>query len=263
MLGSSYTFAGYIPGDSWMHRLDPRTKVLIFLSVLACAVAVANIAGLAILATAGALAVAFSSPRREHALGIVKLLAVLAAAALLLNAVFTPGRALPGPFETRYWPTHEGLERGAAASLRLVCLACVAFALVSTTCPRSLGDTVERAVGRIPPFRGAGLALNVAGRFAPDLLRDARRVRAIRSVRGSPYGRGIAGKLKEAGASVLPLMISAIRRAERLSDAMAARCYRGPAVRGANEKTGPAPADLAAVCFTALACGAALLLRGV
>jgi energy-coupling factor transport system permease protein len=122
---------------------------------------------------------------------------------------------------------------------------------------------VERVVGRIPLFTGVGLAFNVAGRFAPDLLRDARRVRAIRSVRGNPFGSGIAGRLKETAASVLPLMISAIRRAERLSDAMAARCYQGSAGRTTLKRTSASAVDLVAVFVTAVACGAALFLGGV
>jgi len=243
-----------------MHKLDPRTKALVFVAVFACALIVSGLAGLSVLAALGVAAVVLAAPRTGQTLGLIRLLALLAFVAFLLNALFTPGRALPGPSGAPLWPTFEGLERGAAASLKLVNLACVAFAMVTTTCPRSLGETVERVVGRIPPFKGAGLAFNVAGRFAPDLLRDARRVRAIRSVRGNPFGSGIAARLKEAAASILPLMISAIRRAERLSDAMAARCYQGADGRTQMKRTSAGPADLVAVCLTAVACGAALFL---
>lgn len=246
-----------------MHKLDPRTKALVFVAVFACALVVSGVAGLAVLAALGIAALTLGGVRAGHAAGLVRLLAVLAAAALLLNSLFTPGRPLPGPSGAPLWPTVEGLARGAEASLRLITLACVAFSLVTTTNPRRLGETVERLAGKIPPFRGAGLALDVAGRFAPDMLKDARRVRAIRSVRGNPYGRGMAGRLKEAGASVLPLMISAIRRAERLSDAMAARCYQGSVGRRPLKDAKAGPADLVAVCLTALVCGAALILGGV
>jgi len=260
VLSSSYSFAGYVPGASLMHKLDPRTKALVFVAVFVCALAVSGLAGLSVLAALGIAAVLLTAPRAGQAFGLVKLLAVLAVVALLLNALFTPGRALPGPSGLPLWPTFEGLERGAAASLKLVSLACIAFSMVTTTCPRDLGETVERVIGKFPPFRGAGLAFDVAGRFAPELLRDARRVRAIRSVRGNPFGAGVFGRLKEAGASVLPLMISAIRRAERLSDAMAARCYQGAVGRTPAKKSGASAGDLAAVCVTAAACGAALYL---
>lgn len=262
MLGSSYSFAGYVPGDSWMHGVAPGTKALMFVCVLVCALISRGLAGLSVLSALGIAAVALGSPRRSHVFGLVKLLVVLLIAALLLNGFFTPGRGLEGPLEPPFWPTYEGLARGAEACLRLLCLACVAFSLVTTTCPRDIGETAERTLGRFAPFRGAGLALDVAGRFTPDLLRDARRVKAIRSVRGNPYGKGIAGRIKEAGASVLPLMISAVRRAERLSDAMAARCYGASARRPGRGLSKAGRRDWMTICFTGVACGAALFLRG-
>lgn len=243
-----------------MHRLDPRTKALMFAAVVATALIAGRMESLAVICLGGGLAVTLAGPAGTHVRGLVRLLAVLVIAALLLNSLFTAGRPLPGPSGAPLWPTFEGVSRGAVASLRLTSMACVAFALVTTTCPRRLGEAIEGVLGRISALRGAGLAMDVASRFIPDFIRDANRVRAIRSVRVDRRGIGLLGRLKEAGSTVLPLMILAVRRSERLADAMAARCYDGPRGRSAMAKPGTRRADWIALLGTAALCAVALLL---
>jgi energy-coupling factor transport system permease protein len=259
MLAGASGSLAYSPGDSWAHGLHPRTKCLMFALVAATLFAVGRAFGLGLLAAGSFAVVASSSPRPGEMKGLVRLVLALAAISVLLNALFTPGRRLPGPEEAALWPTYEGAYRGAVAALRLAALAALAFALVTTTSPRDLGEEVEGTLGRIPALRGAGLAVDVAARFAPGFIADAGRVRAIRSVRVGSGTLGFAGRLREAGSYVLPLMISAVRRAERLADAMESRCYSGrrTAARGASR------ADYAALALTAAACALAVSVRGI
>ncbi len=250
---------GYSPGDSPMHRLHARTKYLMFFLVAATVLAVGRPVGLGLLAGCSLAAVAASSPRRAQVNELVRIVLVLSAVSLLLNALFTPGRRLPGPELVAIWPTVEGAYRGAVAALRLAALAALSFALVMTTSPRDLGEAVESSLGKVPGLRGAGLAVDVAARFAPGFAADAARVKAIRSVRVSTTGLGLGSRLREAGSYVLPLMVSAVRRAERLADAMDSRCYTGRSglPRGAGR------ADYAALALTLAACGLALAFREV
>ncbi len=257
MLSSSQGPCGYAPGESCVHRLYPATKALIFLAAVVTLLAVREVPGLGLLAAGGCAAVAASRPSRAGAVGLVRLLIVLAFAAVLLNALFATGERLPGPGWAPLWPTYEGLNRGVVAALRLVAMASLAYALVTTTSPRELGEAVENSLGRIPVFRGAGLAVDVAGRFVPGFIGDARRVRAIRAVRVNASGLGLSGRLREAGSYVLPLMISAITRAERIADAMAARCYRGGRAKGPGRRL--RGVDWTALALTGAVCAVALL----
>lgn len=243
-----------------MHRLDPRTKVLMFAAVVVTAAISGTVESLAVTALGGWTAVALAGPSGARAVGLLRLVVVLVAAALVLNSLFTPGRLLPGPLGAPLWPSFEGLHRGAIASLRLTSMACVAFVLVTTTCPRGLGEVVESVVGALPAFRGAGMALDVAGRFVPDLIRDAHRVRAIRSVRVDPRGLGLKGRIRGAASTVLPLMVSAVRRSERLADAMAARCYQPGRVRTVRRESRSLRGDWIALSGTAALCALALFL---
>ena len=245
-----------------MHRLHPRTKALVFVSIVGALLAVKTSPGLMILAAAGCAAAVESAPRKKDLTRLARVLVTLAFVGLLLNALFTPGRTLSGPSWAPLWPTVEGLHRGALAALRLVGMASLAFALSTTTCPRALGEAVEGSLGRIPSFRGAGLAVDVAARFAPAFIDDARRVRAIRSIRVNPKGIGPLGRLRETGTYILPLMISAVRRAERLADAMAARCYVVGRGRAGARTPRPQAADYAALALTGALCALALLIRG-
>lgn len=190
------------------------------------------------------------------------MLAVLALVSVVLNAIFTPGSRLPGPGGAPLWPTAEGLEQGWEAALRLMAMALMGFAFVTTTHPRDLGEAVDRTLGRIPALSGAGLAVDVASRFAPGFIADARRVAAIRAVRLKTNELSVVGKIRESGMSVLPLMVCAVRRAERLADAMAARCYEGGRGRLRAGRKGFGRADFAVLAATAAVCCVALLLRG-
>jgi energy-coupling factor transport system permease protein len=259
MLAGTSGFPAYSRGDSWIHGLHPRTKCLMFLLVAASLVAVGRPLGLGLLAGVSFAVAAASSPGRSEVRGLVGLVVLLAAISLLLNSLFTPGVRLPGPAGAPLWPTYEGVYEGEVAALRLAALAALAFALVRTTSPSELGETVEGTLGRIPAFRGAGLAVDAAARFSPGFVADANRVRAIRSIRVNSRALGPVQRLREAGSYVLPLMVSAVRRAERLADAMESRCYSGSS--GGTRTAGRE--DYAALALTVAACALAVALRGV
>ncbi len=261
MLGSSYAFGGYVPGSSPLHRLNPYTKASMLLGVVVTIFVASTAAPIGLVAAACFAAVATSPAGRGGTPGLLRLVSVLAVAAFVLNALFTPGPRLPGPEAAPIWPTVDGLDRGGIAALRLAAMAALGFALVTTTSPRDLGEAVERTVGRIPGLRGAGLAVDVASRFTPGFITDARRVAAVRSVRVNTRDMGVVDKLRDGGSSLLPLMVSAVRRAERLSDAMAARCYEGGRVGMRGLQMGWP--DLAALAATVVVCSVALVLEGI
>ena len=259
MLTVSHPFAAFVPGDGLLHRLDPRTKMAMVLALGLASAAARTLPGLLVLLGGGAAAVAVARPPARYLVALLRILLVLAAAALVLNGLFTPGSRLPGPSEVPIWPTVEGVAAGIVAAVRLLSMACAAFALVATTSPGQLAETVDVALGRFAPLRGAGVAANVAFRFLPDFIQEAQRMRLIRAIRTPGRALDVISKLREAGSIMLALIVIAVRRAERVADAMTARCYQGGGARSAWRARRFTGADGAALGATAALCTAALI----
>ena len=260
MLTLSQTLAPLSPGDSLLHRLDPRTKLLMFPALSVAAAAAGTYAGLLLLLCGGIIGVYLARPGAARLLGLLKLLAVLMGAAFLLNALFTPGTRLPGPSAVPFWPTDAGLGAGLAAGLRLASVACFVFSLVATTSPRDLSEGADLTLGRLAPFRGAGVSVNVAFRFLPEFIQEAQRMRLIRSLRRRGQKLGFKSKLLEAASMMLALIVIAVRKAERIADAMTARCYQSGAERTAWRPRTFTLADGTALGVTAALCVSALIL---
>ena len=260
MLTLSQTLAPMSAGDSLLHRLDPRTKLLMFPALGVAAAATGAYQGLLVLLCGGIVAVYLARPGSAGVLGLLKIVAVLMGAALLLNALFTPGTRLPGPSAAPIWPTDAGLRAGAVAALRLGSVACFVFSLMATTSPRDLSEGADLTLGRFAPFRGAGLSINVAFRFLPEFVQEAQRMRLIRSVRRAGGRLALKSRLVEASSMMLALVVIALRKAERIADAMTARCYRSGAERTAWRPRRFTTADGAALGVTAVLCAAALVL---
>jgi energy-coupling factor transporter transmembrane protein EcfT len=224
------------------------------------AAVVRDMPGLVALLGGGGTAVAVARPPRAFLIGLVRILVVLAGAAVLLNAFFTPGIRLPGPSQAPLWPTTAGVREGIETALRLVSMACVVFALIATTSPRQLAEAADSALGRLPAFRGAGLAVNVACRFFPDIVQEVRRMRLIRSVRMKGRRLSIWSRLSEAGSMMLVLVVIVVRRAERVADAVTSRCFESGAPRTAWRPRRFTSADGVALAATFALCACALLL---
>jgi energy-coupling factor transport system permease protein len=216
--------------------------------------------GLLLLLGGGVAAVALGRPDMASVGGLLRIVAVLMGAAFLLNALFTPGVRLPGPSSSPVWFTEAGVREGLAAALRLASMACLAFSLVGTTSPRQLAEAVDSTLGKVSPFRGAGLAVNVACRFVPDFVQEAQRMRVIRSIRTPGRKSGIRSRIQGAGSTMLALIVIAVRRAERVADAMTARCYRSGSPRTAWRPGRFTIADGIALVIAAALCVSAVLL---
>jgi energy-coupling factor transport system permease protein len=254
MLTVSHSFAAFSPGDSPLHRLDPRTKMLMALCLGVVAVAARSYPGLVVLLGGGIAAILLARPGADCVFGLLKIVLVLAGAALLLNGLFTPGIRLPGPSSAPIWPTEAGVSAGFTAALRLVAMACIVFSLVVTTSSRQISEGVDLTLGKLSFFRGAGLAVNVACRFLPDFVQEAQRMRLIRSVRAPHRKLDLRSKLREAGSMMLALVVIAVRRAERVADAMTARCYESGAARTTWRPRRFTMADGVALGITSIAC---------
>ncbi|WP_258358879.1 energy-coupling factor transporter transmembrane component T family protein [Moorella sulfitireducens] len=216
----------YIPGTSCIHYLDPRAKLLgLFFYGLALLLAptgiTASLTGAAILPVIVLAGLAPSFIWRQ-----LKPLLVFLVIIFFLQVALTPGEIIAaiGPLRI----TREGLDYGIMALARVFFLIVAASVLMATTDPLALADGLERLLrpGQrfgLPSVELA-LMLTLALRFVPTLLEEAERIMRAQVARGATF-RG--SQVKNLMPLIIPLFISAFRRAEGLAEAMEARAYRG------------------------------------
>jgi len=224
------TLGQFIPGDSPVHRLDPRVKIL---TVLLLSIVILN-AGAAesLVVTAFLLsAVALSGLSAGRIASALRPLAWFFAILFCLHLLFTDGRpilaALPAV-------THEGFERGISVTWQFVALVVSAAILTMTTAPSELVGGFEKL---LRPFNRLGvpshdiaIMVSVALRFMPTLLEEVERMKEAQVARGADFGSGgLIGRLRKMATLVIPLILCTFRRADELALAMEGRGYhRGP-----------------------------------
>lgn len=220
----------YVPGDSPVHRLDPRVKIV---AVLLSSIVILN-AGLAesLAVTAFLLAAAaFSGLSGSSISAALKPLAWFFAILFGLHLFFTDGRPIVDFLPT---VTYEGLWRGSAVTWQFVALVVSAAVLTMTTAPSELVGGFERLLrpfSRIGvPSHDIAVMVSVALRFVPTLLEEVERIREAQMARGADFGAGSpVRRLSKMASLVIPLVLCTFRRADELALAMEGRGYhRGP-----------------------------------
>lgn len=220
----------YFPGDSFIHRLDPRTKITGVLAVIAAVFLLEQPLSYGcflafLLAVVGASRLPASLVLRS-----LKPLWPILLLTVLIHAFSGQGAVLAawGPFVL----TDGGLAQGARMAGRLALLIVASSLLTFTTSPIALTDGLERL---LRPGRRLGLPahelammMTIALRFIPTLLEETQRIMKAQEARGVDFSSGsFVRRAKNLVPILVPLFISAFRRADELATAMEARCYRG------------------------------------
>jgi len=225
-----FALGQYVPGDSFVHRLDPRTKMGLVAAFVAMLLAVQSWWGYGAATAMAGLGVAASRVSLARLVRGLRPLWWFVVLSVVFHAFWTEGHALVrwGPLAV----TREGLQQAAMMALRLVLLVAGASLLTLTTSPLDLTEGLERllAPGRRLglPAHELAMTMTIALRFVPTLLEEADRIMKAQMARGAAFDRG--GPLRRATALLpllVPLFVSALRRADELAVAMEARCYRG------------------------------------
>jgi energy-coupling factor transport system permease protein len=224
------TLGQYFPGDTLVHRLDPRTKlVLTMVYIVALFVAEGPLSYAFMLA---ALIAVIAASRLK--LGVIlkglKPVVVVIVFTGILNMFFTSGTVI-----FQLWilkVTREGLVTAGYMVLRLVMLITGTFMLTYTTSPLALTDAIESLLGPLKrirvPVHELAMMMSIALRFIPALIEETDKIMSAQKARGADFETG--GLLKRARAMLpilVPLFISAFRRADELAEAMESRCYHG------------------------------------
>ena len=222
------TLGQYFPGDTAAHRLDPRTKlILVFLYIVALFQA-SGWAGYALVlaATVACMAVSHISPRSIFK-GLKPMLFIIALTALL-NIFYTTGR----PIAPGWIITWEGIERAVKMMLRITLLIAGTFLLTYTTSPMELTDGLELLMNPLKklrvPVHEMTIMMSMALRFIPTLIEETDKIMSAQKARGADFETGNLLQRARALLTILvPLFVSAFRRADELAVAMESRCYHG------------------------------------
>lgn len=225
------TLGQYYPGNSFIHRLDPRTKILSTL-LLIVAVFLANTAiGYAALCAMVLFIILVSGLPFMLVLKSVKPLLFIIVLTLVLHAVMGQGEHVL--YQWKFIKvTEEGLQLGVQMAMRLILLLMISSILTFTTSPIVLTDGIEAL---LRPFRVIGvpahelaMMMTIALRFIPTLMEETDRIIKAQTARGADFSGGnLLVRAKNMLPILVPLFISAFRRADDLAVAMEARCYRG------------------------------------
>ena len=249
------TLGQFFPGDSLLHRLDPRTKiVLLFFFLAAIFVFDSPLAYAALTAFTAAL-IAVSRVPLFLMLKALKPLSWIIAFTFVIHLVSTPGDAF---FHVWLFDlTWQGAAKGFFIALRLALLILLSALLTYTTSPLALTDALEtlmQPVKRVGvPAHEIAMMMTIALRFVPTLIEEADKIMKAQQARGADLTEGsVIERVKGFVPVLVPLFISAFRRADDLALAMEARCYRGGVGRTQMKALRISSIDYVAYAFGAL-----------
>lgn len=224
------TLGQYFPGNSFIHRLDPRTKILIMIAYVVMVFLVQNFIGYAALALFLCLCVLVSRLSPKYLIRGLRPILVFIIFTGLFNLFLTSGTPV-----WSFWIftiTKEGIRFAAFMVLRLIFLILGASLLTLTTSPIALTDGIEYLLKPFKkihvPAHEIAMMMTIALRFIPTLLDETDKIMKAQTARGASIDSGnIFSRAKAMVPILIPLFISAFRRADELATAMECRCYRG------------------------------------
>ena len=224
------TLGQYFPGDTVVHRLDPRTKlilVVVYIVALFCAKSYVSYAVVALFLIA---CMCLSHIRLGVIVKGLKPLLFIIILTGLLNMFYTPGREL-----VHFWIftiTYEGIRNALFMISRIVMLIFGTFLLTYTTSPIALTDAMELLMSPLKkikvPVHELSMMMCIALRFIPTLISETDKIISAQKARGADFESGnLIRRAKALIPILVPLFISAFRRADELAVAMESRCYQG------------------------------------
>ena len=224
------TLGQYFPGSSPIHKLDPRAKLV----ALVCYI-VALFLGKWFVTYGVCLAVlicvvAASTVKLKALFKGMKPVVFILVFTAVLNIFYTPGEPL-----VSFWIftiTREGILHAFFMVVRIMMLIACTFLLTYTTSPLSLTDGLESLMGPLKkirvPVHELSMMMSIALRFIPTLIEETDKIMSAQRARGADFDTGnLIQKAKALIPLLVPLFISAFRRADELATAMECRCYHG------------------------------------
>ena len=261
------TLGQYFPGNSPIHRLDPRSKILLMLLYIVIVFLVKSPWLFLLPAAFVCLVILLSQVPVSYVLRSLKPLRFLLLFMFVINLFFTPGETTLLSF----WIitiTKEALLQALYISLRLILLVAGTSLMTLTTSPVSLTDGLERLMSPFARFRfpahELAMMMTIALRFIPTLMEEADKIQKAQMARGADFESGnLIARAKSMIPILVPLFVSAFRRADELAMAMESRCYHGGEGRTRMHVLRFSPADGVAALVTCGVCAAIVVLEAV
>ena len=261
---SDVTFGQYYQAESFVHKMDPRVKILLLIAYIVMVFVAQTFLGLFATLIFLLLTVVASRVPIGSVLKSIKAVIFLVVFTAILNICFYQPKA----GDTHYfWVVYkEGLTGAGFLALRLIALVMGSSVLTLTTTPVSLTDGIESLLKPLTlikfPVHDLALIMSIALRSIPTLANETERIINAQKARGAEFDSGnIIKKAKALIPVLIPLLISAFRRGDELGDAMDARCYSGSKIRTKYKKLTLSFRDLIGTLAISLALTGVILLN--
>ena len=225
------TLGQYFPGNTVAHRLDPRTKILLVTLYIIALFSAKGLLGYMVMAATLAVCVKISKVGFKSLVRGLKPLVVIIAFTGILNIFFTPAETY-----LLEWGilriSEKGIQNALFMVVRIMLLVMGTFLMTYTTSPIRLTDGLESLLGPLErlrvPVHELAMMMAIALRFIPTLIEETDKIMSAQKARGADFESGnIFQKAKALVPILVPLFISAFRRADELATAMECRCYHG------------------------------------
>ena len=258
------TLGQFFPGDSFVHRLDPRTKLIMVIVYIVALFGASGWIGYGIVTAFLALCVTVSKIPLKAITRGMKPVVMIVVFTGVLNLFFTPGtNEIVNIFG--FTLTWEAVERASQMILRILLLITGTFLLTYTTSPIALTDGLESLLSPLKaikfPVHELSMMMCIALRFIPTLIEETDQIMSAQKARGADFESGSLMERARALIPILvPLFISDFRRADELAVAMECRCYQGGEGRTKLKQLHYTRLDLIAFLFGAALVGGVFVL---
>ena len=224
------TIGQYYPADSVIHKLDPRVKLTATLLFIISLFAFGSISSFAVATVFLAVIIRLSRVPLRFIVKGLKAIFILMLITVIFNLFLTPGEAL-----VSFWKltiTREGVKMAVYMAVRLIYLVIGSSLMTLTTTPNNLTDGLEKGLRFLKkirvPVHEIAMMMSIALRFIPILMEETQKIMKAQMARGASFDEGgLIRKAKSLIPILVPLFVSAFRRADELAMAMEARCYHG------------------------------------
>jgi len=264
-MAKNITFGQFFPGNSFLHKMDPRMKLVLTLVFLVCIFLCKNFASLGLMLLALAVMVISSKvPLRTILKGIRPVLIIIILTALL-NIFYVKKGSMLVDWHFIHITT-GGLFTAVFMVVRIMCLIVASSLLTYTTSPTLITDGIERLLSPIKPLRSSvhtiAMMMTIALRFIPTLIDEFDKITSAQKARGADLETGnLIERAKALIPVFIPLFITSFRRAYELAFAMECRCYHGYEGRTRMKEMHLSGRDYAALFFQVVVLAGIILLN--
>lgn len=260
------TLGQYFPGNSLLHRFDPRSKILFTVLFIAAIFLCKGLVSYGITLLILLIMIGISKVQPRVFLKGMKPVVFIVVCTAILNLFYTSGTVL--------WSwgilkiTEEGIWKAGFMVLRILMLISCTLLLTYTTSPILLTDGLEKLLRPLKklnfPVHELSMMMSIALRFIPTLIQETDKIISAQKARGADFDSGnLIQKAKALIPILIPLFISSFRRAEELAIAMECRCYHGDEGRTSLRQLRYAGRDYGLIVFSIALCAGIVVLRVV